>query len=302
MDMAQPRELQGSRSDALGDGIALGAYVRGYPRDFAALDRYARLAGRWPAIVHIFRNWTDATRDFDPALADDVTSGGAALMISWQPPAGDLQRIADGETDAYVRSYARAVADWSGPLLLRFAHEMNGEWIPWRSSPAAFRAAWRRLHAVFAAEDADTVRWVWSPHVQDARAEPFEPYYPGADVVDWVALDGYNWGGIAPSGRWTSFSGIFGDSYRHLLALAPDKPMMLAEVGCAEQGGDKAAWIDEAFSTAIPNRFPAIRAVVWFHASPPEHADWRVDSSPGALEAWRRVVRAPRYSATIDVT
>jgi beta-mannanase len=219
-------------------------------------------------------------------------------MISWQPPAGDLRLVADGEWDEYVTGYARAVAAVSVPLLLRFAHEMNGEWIPWRSSPESFRAAWRHVHAVFAAQGADNVRWVWSPHVPDARAERFEAYFPGPDVVDWLALDGYNWGRSRPGTRWREFDDIFGSAYRDLVALAPGRPVMLAEIGCAEEGGEKAAWIRQAFGPALTASYPEVAGVVWFHAFPRGHADWRVDSSPSALEAWREVVIDERMSLT----
>jgi beta-mannanase len=219
-------------------------------------------------------------------------------MISWQPPAGDLRLVADGEWDEYVTGYARAVAAVSVPLLLRFAHEMNGEWIPWRSPPESFRAAWRHVHAIFAAEGADNVRWVWSPYVPDPRAERFEAYYPGHDVVDWVALDGYNWGRSLPGTRWQDFDAVFAAPYDDLVALAPGKPVMLAEIGCAVEGGDKAAWIREAFGSALPDRYPEVAAVVWFHDFPRGHADWRVDSSPSALEAWREVVADERASLT----
>jgi hypothetical protein len=278
--------------------IALGAYVNGYPTDRQAMDRYAQLVGRWPAIVHVFRNWTDATGDFDPQLAAEVTAHDARLMISWQPPAGDLRLVADGEWDEYVTGYARAVAAVSVPLLVRFAHEMNGEWIPWRSSPESFRAAWRHVHAVFAAQGADNVRWVWSPHVPDARAERFEAYFPGPDVVDWLALDGYNWGRSRPGTRWQEFDDIFGSAYRDLVTLAPGRPVMLAEIGSAEEGGDKAAWIRQAFGPALTASYPEVAGVVWFHAFPRGHADWRVDSSPSALEAWREVVIDERMSLT----
>lgn len=276
------------------DPIVLGAYVRGYPTERSVLDRYAQLVGHWPALVHVFRNWTDVTRDFDPALADEVALAGSALMITWQPPRGSLAAIAAGDHDAYVRRYAGAIAAWGGRLLLRFAHEMNGEWIPWRSEPRTSRAAWRRVHAIFTEESAG-VAWVWSPHVRDQRAADFAPYFPGAGVVDWLALDGYNWGRSQPASRWRTIDEIFAESYREILALAADKPVMLAEIGCAEDGGDKAAWIRDAFLNAIPARYPAVRAVAWFHDRPRGHADWRVDSSSSALEAWREVTADPRY-------
>jgi len=275
--------------------IALGVYARGFPRDPAVLDRYLRLTGHRPAIVHVFSNWTDATGPFDPALADAITALDAVPMISWQPPAGDLSAVADGEHDHYARAWAAAARGWGGRLLLRFAHEMNGAWIPWRSSPRAFRTAWHRVRAAFAAEGADNVEWVWSPHVRERRTADFEPYFPGADAVDWLALDGYNWGRSQPLSRWRSFDAIFERSYARIVALAPGKPLMLAEVGCAERGGDKAAWIRDAFLSAIPARYPALRSVVWFNANPRGHADWRVESSPASLETWRQVVGSPRY-------
>ena len=73
---------------------------------------------------------------------------------------------------------------------------------------------------------------------------------------------------------------------------------MLAEVGCANRGGDKASWMRDALLDAVPNRYPAIRAVVWFNQNRPDHADWRVDSSPEALRAWQQAATDPRYSLT----
>jgi beta-mannanase len=279
--------------------IALGVYVRGHPTYREALDRYVGLAGRPPALVHLFRNWTDVTAEFDPILADEMSRPSATLMISWQPPAGGIEAIASGEQDAYVRAYARAVRAWGEPLLLRFAHEMNGDWIPWLTSGAAYCVAWRRVHRLFAEEGTTDVQWVWCPHVTDARARPFEPWYPGHDVVDWVGLDGYNWGRSQRGTRWRSFDAIFADSYGDIRALAPGKPVMLAEVGCAEEGGDKATWIRDAFLDAIPARYVGLQAVVWFNAYPRGHANWRVDSSPAALEAWREVVTHGLYGGSV---
>jgi hypothetical protein len=283
-------------------GIALGVWVRGFPTDPDAVDRYRRLTGHSPAVIHLFRNWTDATGTFDPALADAIAATDAVPMISWQPPAGDLAAGARGEHDAYVQAYAAAVAAWGGRLLLRPAHEMNGEWIPWRSDPAAFREAWHRLRWIFAEEGASNAIWVWSPHVIDRRAADFAPYFPGADAVDWLALDGYNWGRSQRSTRWQSFDAIFADSYRRITDLAPDLPVMLAEIGCAEEGGDKAAWIRDALLDAVPNRYPAVRCVAWFHDAPTGHADWRVDSSPEALTAWREVAADARYEGRIGAS
>ena len=106
-------------------------------------------------------------------------------------------------------------------------------------------------------------------------------FYPGGRWVDWVALDGFNWG--API-AWQSFSDIFDRSYRKLVSTT-SKPIMIAEIGSDEAGGSKAHWLRRALGHQLP-RLKRIRAVVWFDAT--DGADFRVDSSPPALAAFRR--------------
>ena len=73
-----------------------------------------------------------------------------------------------GSSIAYIRSWARALAAFDGPVRLRFAQEMNGDWYPWGAgtngnTPAEFVSAWRHVHDIFAAAGATNVQWVWSP-------------------------------------------------------------------------------------------------------------------------------------------
>jgi beta-mannanase len=224
-----------------------------------------------------------------------IAGAGAIPMISWEPWQG-LDPIARGEWDGYIREYADAVAATRQPLFLRFAHEMNLQEIPWFGRADTFRAAWRRVRAIFDEAGADGVRWVWSPYVNGARAADLRDYFPGAELVDWLALDGYEWGGRRWWERPRSFDRIFGTSLAALRTLGPGAPVMLAEIGCAP-GPGKGAWMRDALLRAIP-RYEQIRAVAWFNEHRPEHADWRIDSSPDALAAWREAVADQRYSLT----
>jgi mannan endo-1,4-beta-mannosidase len=257
------------------------------------VSRYVARAGRSPAIVHYFRRWTGEPT-FDPAVAGFVHDLGAVPMISWEPWQG-LDAIVDGAWDAVLADYARAVADHGQPLLLRFAHEMNLPQIPWFGPAATFRAAWERVRAAFDDAGATNVRWVWSPYANGPGVAELSEYFPGTGLVDWPALDGYNWGRSRPWQRWPSFERLFGASLATITELMPGAPVMLAEIGCATRGGDKAAWMRETLLHAIPERHPEIRAVVWFDHHRPEHADWRIDSSPDSLAAWREAIADPRY-------
>ena len=258
------------------------------------LARYVDLTGRPPAVVQWFQRWSPGG-EFDSRPAEAALGIGAAPMISWEPWQG-LEPIVSGALDDYIRRYARSAADFGGPLLLRFAHEANLRGIPWYGAPDLFRSAWTRIRAIFHEIGSDNVRLVWCPYVVGRNADAFEPYFPGREQVDWVALDGYNWGRRHWWDRWPRFDAIFGASYRLLTELAPGKPMMLAEIGCAVQGGDKAGWMEDALLHAIPERHPLIDAVVWFNQDRPDHADWRFDSSPQAHAVWRRAAADPRYS------
>ena len=218
-------------------------------------------------------------------------------MVSWEPWQG-LDPIVTGELDDYIRRYAADVAAYGAPLLIRFGHEMNLAGIAWHDRPATYRAAWERIRAAFGEAGAGNASFVWSPYVHGGDAAPFEAYYPGDRQVEWLGLDGYNWGRRRRWSRWPSFDAIFAGSHAGLRELAPDRPIMLAELGCTERGGDKAKWMDDALLDAIPDRFPGVRAVVWFNQCRPDHADWRVDSSSAALAAWRRAAADTRYALT----
>jgi beta-mannanase len=221
-------------------------------------------------------------------------------MISWEPWQG-LEPIVRGDWDAYLAAYARAVAGYGQPLFLRFAHEMNLPQIPWFGPPQTFIAAWQRVRSAFDHAGANNVRWVWSPYCNGRSVADLQHYFPGRALVDWPALDGYNWGRRSRwwrGGRWPSFETIFAPSLRAVTGLAPGTPVMLAEIGCAERGGDKSAWMRDALLNALPERHPEVRAVVWFNENRPEHADWRVDSSPSSLRVWREAVADPRYGLT----
>jgi hypothetical protein len=237
--------------------------------------------GRRLDVVHWFTNWDNA---YYPGMVQEVAQGGRVPLISWQPMRQGLAAIAAGEHDGYVREWARGVATAPGLVYVRPFPEMNGDWVPWNGDPAAFRAAWRRIAELFADEGTDNVRWVFGPNVTDeprTEANRLEHYYPGHDVVDLFALSGYNWGDTKPDIGWRSFEEIFRSGYDRLTALG-DQDVWLAEIASAEEGGDKSAWIREMLGSVA---FPRIGAIVWFNEE--KEADWRLESSPEALQAFR---------------
>jgi Glycosyl hydrolase family 26 len=278
--------------------IAIGAYDPQASQWPQSIDRYGQIVGRRPVIVSYYHQW-----DSTPFVASELRGAwdrGAVPMITWEPMsyAGrrfPLRAIARGRFDHYVRSAARVAAAWGKPLLLRFAHEMNGNWYPWGAgldgnTPHAYKVAWRRVVRIFRRNGADNVKWVWTPYTNQFGGVPFERFYPGDRWVDWVGLDGFNWG---YGGRSYSFRQLFGSSYG-VLARISQRPMMIAEVGTTDRG--KTRWISQALRRQLP-RLRRIKALVWFNDGD-NGVDLRFNGSQGALGAFRAAVRTGRYGAT----
>src|SRR5690606_25171035 len=131
--------------------------------------------------------------DFDRDAVEKVSNRGALPLITLEPwnskhgvdqPDYSLDRIASGDFDDELRRWAEDAKHWGGRLLLRFAHEMNGNWYPWAermngNDPGDYVNAWRHVHDLFEEVGADNVEWEWSPNVMYQGSTPFEDLYPG---------------------------------------------------------------------------------------------------------------------------
>jgi beta-mannanase len=251
-------------------------------------------------VVLWYADWAKAKIDLGQLQA--VYRRGATPEITWEPwdyrvglrhaqPGYTLAGIAAGRHDAYIRSVARTLEAYGHPVLLRFAQEMNGDWYPWGvgvngNRPGDFIAAWRHVHDVFAAVGAHNVRWVWSPVARYGTALS-TAQYPGDAYVDEIGLSGFNGGSALHWTGWRSFASLFDASLAAVHVLAPGKPVQISEVGSAEAGGSKAAWIAAMFSDLA--RHPAVRTVIWFDVA--KQTDWRITSSSAAARAFSAGLR-----------
>jgi Big-like domain-containing protein len=281
------------------EGALFGAHVqasRGAGAYQVVTDLEAKL-GRRLAIDHYYRTWEagfpDGREQWDVA-------GGRIPMISWGK--ASATEINTGRWDDLVRLRARGVRTFSQPVLLRWFWEMGGNRNAAEAgSPADFVGAWRHLRRLFAEEGASNAAWVWCPDASDFVSGKAQAYYPGDDQVDWTCADGYNY--RHPDRRHTtprSFEDTFAAFY--FWAAQRPHPIMVGEYGVAEDGpGDKAAWITAA-REALEHRFPAIGAVVYFHALRDRDGvayDWRVDSSDSSLSAFSAMGADPWFNPAV---
>jgi len=281
--------------------LLFGAWQPGAPwdgtsRSFAAVDALEARLGRRLDIVHWYAGWAYAPRP-DLDLLRAVTRRGALPLITWEPwdytegteqPRYALDRIVAGDFDAYVDGWADDLATLGTPVYLRFAHEMDGDAYPWSVSrngntAPAYVEAWHRVVARVRARAAN-VRFVWCPNVtwEGSPRVPYAQVFPGVEHVDVLGLDGYNGGRDVDWGGWQSFPAIVDTSLETLAALS-SQDVWICEVGSAETGGSKPAWLAEMWA-ALRDR-PRITGLVWFNEA--READWRMESSPESLAAMR---------------
>lgn len=127
--------------------------------------------------------------------------------------------------------------------------------------------------------DVPNAKFVWvvnSDSVPNTADNAITKYYPGDSYVDAVGVDGFNFGS-----PWQSFDAIFNKPLTLLTSYG--KPIYILSVASAE-GSGKAAWITDALTVQIP-KYPSIVGWIWFNVN--KEADWRVNSSPQALNAFR---------------
>lgn len=264
------------------------------------IERLAALAGSAPHYLHRFVSFGDS---LPTAELDAIAASGAVPLLTlepWNPTAGTVQplfslaRIASGVFDGELRKWASNIAVWGKPVLLRFAQEMNGTWYPWSigvsgNTADQYREAWKRMHTVFTDTGAENARFVWAPNVVTDGTTDFTAAFPGHNLVDYLALDGYNWGSIAGH-RWQWPEELFSASLAALARIDSDRPLLITETASAE--GDtsnmKADWIRRLFG--IVEATDRLEGALWFQMD--KERDWRFNSTPQSLDAFRRAVAA----------
>jgi beta-mannanase len=235
----------------------------------------------------------------------DWASWDYAARPQGTQPKFALKTILRGDHDAYIREWATQAKAWGHPFFLRFNWEMNGSWFPWSevrngNARGEFVKAWRHVHDIFREVGAKNVTWVWCTAVEYGGSQPLAELYPGNEYVDWVATDGFNWAGDRNT-PWRSFREVFELTYKELVRLAPNKPVMIAEVASTENSdsGDphmsKGYWIEDAFAR-MPEDFPHVKAVAWFNWNADNPSlSWPIESSAASVRAFKRAIASPYY-------
>jgi len=147
---------------------------------------------------------------------------------------------------------------------------MNGNWFPWApscswsceqtgqqilQSAQSYVNMWR--HVVFTFDslgmrNTTRLNFIWGVNNVDFQGNDISQFYPGDEYVDWVAIDGFNFGDRVPSHSWESANNVFPDSlFASVASVAPSKPIAVTEFGSVTSPKgvtEKNKWIQDAFT------------------------------------------------------
>ena len=259
-----------------------GAFVGG-SYAASALSAFEAQIGSAVNLQAVFIGWGSGSGDFPIELATPLKSSGKTLIIFWEPSV-DLDAIASGSWDAYMRAFAASVKSYEGPVILAPFHEMNGNWDVWdgpvgTNSPAKFILAWKHMHEIFDAIGVPNVKWGWAVNnesVPNTAANKIENYYPGNTYVDIVGVDGFNF-----SAPWMTFDQVFGSALNRISVYG--KPIYIFSFASAA-GTQKAAWITDALAVQM-YKYPLLAGWIWFNEN--KEQNWLINSDAAALAAFK---------------
>lgn len=330
------------------DGAYFGVSID-WSHDGAAA--YAERLGRKPAVYVEFAPFPideNAGRALDAAVAS-IREQGAMLLLTLEPHAG-LGSV----TAATAEDLGRRVAGYNAggvPVFVRFAHEMNGSWYPWSQQPSAYVVAFRTVaDAVHRLASGSAMLWApnygggypfaGGPHEAKPDApdfaaldtdhnkrltmadDPYAPYWPGDDAVDWVGLSLYHWGSAYPwgenedpeagkfvallTGNYHGFNGdetavpdfytVYGDGHGKPVAIMETAALFVPGQGGAAEDTIKRNWWHQVLDPALAERFPRLRMINWFEWDKHEgeigaRVDWTVTRAPTVLTGFRAALR-----------
>lgn len=231
---------------------------------------YSTVPGQHPNIANYYLAWGQA---FPTTFIEDAEAAGATPFIEIEPwhagPSWNQtpSMVDIGNNDAtdcgpsgtsscagWLASIGQDVKAFAHPVIFTFAHEFNvsGQY-PWstgdseNTTPAQWIRAWDTVRADINGNGASPYAfWMWVPNVDTGgTTRPFAPWWPGAQEVDMVGLDGY------PGYGNNTFQQVFGKSFTEMKALT-NLPIFIAETDlAAETGSDGTQTVTQFVQAAL---------------------------------------------------
>ncbi|KAJ3106779.1 hypothetical protein HK100_003682 [Physocladia obscura] len=292
-------------------------------------------------------------------FGSEVGRVGGMLELSLNPQTPNVSQITVPMMEAFAAKCQNINEQYGVPIFLRYGHEMNGDWYPWGNAPTLFIASFRQFAGIIR-QYTNMTAMVWAPNIGitypfvgggarespspggldfdvldtnhdgviNGMDDPYTPFYPGDDVVDWVGISLYYYplchndcevpanifieqltGVNDPSGS-SDPAWLAVHNFYQMFSIAHSKPLMLPETGSpwiaawANLSGAvpetevKQGWWSQIFSENSYMNLTKFRFVVQFEEvkpldldGTPAIQDWRVTNNTADLNWWNGYVQ-----------
>lgn len=237
-----------------------GAYTGNTDQSLVAFESYI---GKSVPIHAMFWGWDS------PFPQTTTGSRGKTLLIFWEPWFG-YDQINNGSQDVYITQFAQGAKAYGYPVILAPLDEFNLDSVPWgntvgTNTPQGFIAAWKRIRNIFSSVNASNVKFGLVYNNVSIPTASYASFYPGDAYVDYVGIDGFNFGG-------QTFAQVFSAAIQEVKAVST-KPVWIFSTGSVSP---KSQFITDLGASGLP--------WIWFNQSP-----YTIDSE--SLQAFKNIAK-----------
>jgi hypothetical protein len=284
---------------------ACGAYWGIYSRRYGGGDTYVS-ARTWEKATgrrfDIILKYFDFSNRVGPGRFPDTSMAKLGkeriLLFDWETKiysSGAMLRwanVASGKYDSSVIiPQAKRIKAYGKTVMLGLDHEMDLTYAS-HGTPAEYKAMYRHVRSVFAAQGVRNVVWTWvtSGYLGEGNDKRILSLYPGDSQVDWIGYDPYNFNSCHDS-AWKTFTATVSRFYDWTASHGlGNKPLIIQEYGTHYDGNSSQAvkWYRDIPSVLASRR--RIKAVVRWDSD--TSCTLRIDSGPGVLAAFTAAGRS----------
>ena len=309
-DKASERTTANGRSGVLngalfGGDVPLAEVEPGLGRPLAIVRDYYQLGARFPY-----------------AADAKLMARGSTMLVSLDtvPGGPTYASIAAGRHDAvitaFLASVERAAVRYGlGAIYIAFEHEADtGPHHIGLGTPAQFASAWDHINQLAESMHLDwnqggRLHWVWILTSGAFRQGIASEYWPGANEVDIVAVDGYNTGGCRHARPGTNLVGL-GNSVESPVELFGAAisfarthgglPVFIPEWGTIPyESSAVQPWYIQQMQNYVTQNPEIAAALYWDNHGHSNGCDYTIDSHPASLSALAAMGRASALQGQI---
>lgn len=291
------------------NGCYIGAFIQNDINVNGMILNFENLIGK----KHTgYLTYTSVSSPFPKAFADSCKKYGAFMQLGFEPDTA-FRDVVDGP---HLRNWAKEASKSGIPIFLRFASEMNGDWVPWFGSPTLYKEKWRLMYNIMK-EEAPNVAMVWCPNwrpdIPNDTSRNIMAYYPGDEYVDWVGVNFYMWGPV-----YDSLMNETGISTLTKLAAVynkfPNKPIMICEWAAASREWRGAPPLPKITTdycinhmqqlySNLQQNFPRVKGVFWFDYDSHliNNSDFSLTNNSTVLNTYKNVIQNSYFISSVNL-